>query len=132
MISTSRMMTMMQRMKAPMESQSIRFRSFSSSSGSDDDFKPKYHSTNNNTKSDIQGLIKKHVNQYPILLYMKGTPQTPQCGFSQTVVRILHAQGVDFDSVNVLEHAEIREGIKEFRYVCEQRSMTMFVEFSNI
>ena len=45
---------------------------------------------------------------------MKGTPSAPQCGFSMQVVRVLHAVGVEFSSINVLEHPEIREGIKKY------------------
>ena len=48
------------------------------------------------------------------MLYMKGTPQQPQCGFSQQVCRVLHATGVEFDSVNVLEDDSIREGVKAY------------------
>jgi monothiol glutaredoxin len=88
------------------------------SADSHDDFKPQKTS------------VDKHVKTFPILLYMKGTPHQPQCGFSQRVVRILHATGCrlartrtkyssrglgcDFDSVNVLEHPEIREGVKKY------------------
>ena len=50
----------------------------------------------------------------PVMLYMKGTPQQPQCGFSQQVCRVLHATGVEFDSVNVLEDESIREGVKQY------------------
>lgn len=82
--------------------------------GTHDDFKAKLKTPETSSQQDVLELIKKHVSSFPVLLYMKGTPQMPQCGFSQQVVRILHAQGVDFDSVNVLEHPEIREGIKEF------------------
>ena len=45
---------------------------------------------------------------------MKGTPSQPQCGFSYQVVRVLHAEGAEFDAVNVLEDAAIREGVKSF------------------
>jgi monothiol glutaredoxin len=45
---------------------------------------------------------------------MKGTPEEPRCGFSFQVVRVLHAEGVDFDAVDVLADAEIREGVKSF------------------
>ncbi|CAE7663710.1 grx5 [Symbiodinium microadriaticum] len=48
------------------------------------------------------------------MLYMKGTPSQPQCGFSLQTVRILNAVGADFASVNVLEYQAIREGIKTF------------------
>ena len=64
---------------------------------------------------DAQSTIKQQVTSHPVALYMKGTPQFPQCGFSATVVQILYACGVkDFFSVNVLEEPEIRQGIKEF------------------
>ena len=64
---------------------------------------------------DAQQTIKAQVTTHPVVLYMKGTPQFPQCGFSATTVQILHACGVqDFFSVNVLEEPEIRQGIKEF------------------
>ena len=64
---------------------------------------------------DTQSTIKQQVSENPVVLYMKGTPQFPQCGFSATVVQILHACGMkDFFSVNVLEEPEIRQGIKEY------------------
>lgn len=64
---------------------------------------------------DIQEVIREQVTQHPVVLYMKGTPQFPQCGFSATAAQILKACGVtDFYSVNVLENQEIREGIKQY------------------
>jgi monothiol glutaredoxin len=64
---------------------------------------------------DAQQAIKAQVTTHPVVLYMKGTPRFPQCGFSATVVQILNACGVqDFFSVNVLEEPEIRQGIKEY------------------
>ncbi len=64
---------------------------------------------------DAQQTIKEQVTTHPIVLYMKGTPRFPQCGFSATVLQILDACGVqDFFSVNVLEEPEIRQGIKEY------------------
>ena len=64
---------------------------------------------------DVQQTIKAQVTTHPVVLYMKGTPQFPQCGFSATTVQILYACGVqDFFSVNVLEDPEIRQGIKEY------------------
>lgn len=64
---------------------------------------------------DIQEIIHEQVTQHPVVLYMKGTPQFPQCGFSATAAQILKACGIgDFYSVNVLENQEIREGIKQF------------------
>jgi monothiol glutaredoxin len=64
---------------------------------------------------DVQQVIKEQVSKHPVVLYMKGTPQFPQCGFSALAVQVLNASGVrDFFSVNVLENPEIRQGIKEF------------------
>lgn len=63
----------------------------------------------------VQDVIKDQVTQNPIVLYMKGSPDFPQCGFSANVVGILRECGVDkFFSVNVLENPEIRQGIKDF------------------
>jgi len=58
--------------------------------------------------------IQNHIDGSEVMLFMKGTPLFPQCGFSARVVQILKHAGVPFASVNVLENQEIREGIKEF------------------
>lgn len=65
--------------------------------------------------SDVQQRIHETVTGNPVVLYMKGTPQFPQCGFSSMAAQILKACGVTkFASVNVLEDAEIRQGIKDY------------------
>ncbi len=59
--------------------------------------------------------IKHQIDSNPIILYMKGTAQFPQCGFSSHAVKLLKECGVtNFMTVNVLEDPEIRQGIKEF------------------
>ncbi len=59
--------------------------------------------------------IEKEIKENDVVLYMKGTRQLPQCGFSATVVQVMDRVGVaDFKDVNVLADAEIREGIKQF------------------
>lgn len=64
---------------------------------------------------DVQELIKQQVTSHPVVLYMKGTPEFPQCGFSANVVKALKASGVDnFFSVDVLANPEIRQGIKDY------------------
>jgi monothiol glutaredoxin len=64
---------------------------------------------------DIQEKIRQQVHSHPVVLYMKGTPQAPQCGFSALAVQALHACGVrEFFSVNVLEDPMIREGVKRY------------------
>ena len=63
----------------------------------------------------VQDTIREQVTQNPVVLYMKGTPQMPQCGFSAMAVQALNACGVsEFFSVNVLADPAIRQGIKEF------------------
>ena len=62
-----------------------------------------------------QEKIRQQVTGNPVVLYMKGTPQMPQCGFSQLAVQVLNACGVQqFHSVDVLADAEIRQGIKQY------------------
>ncbi|HEX6267688.1 MAG TPA: Grx4 family monothiol glutaredoxin [Burkholderiales bacterium] len=64
---------------------------------------------------DTQQRIKEQVTAHPVVLFMKGTPQFPQCGFSALAVQVLNACGVqEFHTVNVLADAEIRQGIKEY------------------
>ncbi len=58
--------------------------------------------------------IRQAVTENDVVLFMKGTPLMPQCGFSATVAKILDITGVDFVGVNVLADPEIREGIKAF------------------
>jgi monothiol glutaredoxin len=58
--------------------------------------------------------IQTTITENPVVLFMKGTPVFPQCGFSARVVQILSHMGVPFSGVNVLEDMDIREGIKAF------------------
>ncbi len=58
--------------------------------------------------------IQAQIEAAPVVLFMKGNPMFPQCGFSARVVQILKHSGVNFSSVNVLEDPEIRDGIKAF------------------
>lgn len=63
---------------------------------------------------DIFERIKKQVEQDRIVLYMKGTPALPQCGFSQVTAEILRRLGVKFQSYDVLKDPALREGIKQY------------------
>ena len=64
---------------------------------------------------DVQEIIREQVTTHPVVLYMKGTPQAPMCGFSATAVKILQACNLPlFFSVNVLEDNDIREWVKVF------------------
>lgn len=64
--------------------------------------------------SDSQERIKQTVESNDIVLFMKGSPQFPQCGFSGRAVQILQACGAQFASVDVLSDPEVREGIKQY------------------
>jgi monothiol glutaredoxin len=63
---------------------------------------------------DTIELIKQQISENPILLYMKGTPQFPQCGFSARAVQILKGCGVEFAHVNILENPDIRAELPKY------------------
>ena len=65
-------------------------------------------------KENIKEKINDLVNNHEVCLFMKGTPEVPQCGFSLAVSNVLKHLGVNFKGINVLEDNEIREGIKAF------------------
>ncbi len=64
--------------------------------------------------SDIQKKIGRQIEENPIILYMKGSKEVPQCGFSAQVVNILNFYRVDYETVDVLSDPEIRQGIKDY------------------
>jgi monothiol glutaredoxin len=64
--------------------------------------------------SDAHSRISDIVQANPVVLFMKGTPLFPQCGFSSRAVAILDHLGVSYESVDVLQDMEIRHGIKEY------------------
>jgi len=64
--------------------------------------------------TDINAFIDDKVKNNDVFLFMKGTPDFPQCGFSGQVVQILAYLGVEYDSANVLESDELRDGIKAY------------------
>jgi monothiol glutaredoxin len=63
---------------------------------------------------DVIERIKSQLAAHPVLLFMKGTPDFPQCGFSATAVRALSALGAKFDTVNIFEDPELREALKQY------------------
>jgi monothiol glutaredoxin len=64
--------------------------------------------------SDIRTRIDEEVKTNPVVLFMKGTPVFPQCGFSAAVVQILSQLGVKFKAIDVLKDPDIRQGIKDY------------------
>jgi monothiol glutaredoxin len=63
---------------------------------------------------EVQQRIENLINSNKIMVFMKGTKLMPMCGFSNNVVQMLNALGVPFETINVLDDGEIRQGIKEF------------------
>ncbi len=63
---------------------------------------------------DVQSRIKKEINSNDVVLFMKGTPVFPQCGFSSMVSQVLSHIGVEFKGVDVLAEPTLRDGIKSF------------------
>ena len=63
---------------------------------------------------DIQNQIKKIIEDNKVVLFMKGTPEMPMCGFSAAVVNILNILEVEFLGINILDSDELRQGIKEY------------------
>ena len=66
------------------------------------------------TEREIIDLIQKQISTNDIVLYMKGTADFPQCGFSAMVVGILQTLGLKFKDINILENPELRQGVKDF------------------
>jgi monothiol glutaredoxin len=66
------------------------------------------------SENPVFDRIRQEVQNNDIVLFMKGTPTFPQCGFSNALVQVLSYLGVTYKGVNVLEDGEIREGIKQF------------------
>ena len=68
----------------------------------------------NDINIDVTESIKNELNTNDVVLFMKGTPDFPMCGFSAATVQILKNLGINFNSVNVLDSNDMREGIKKF------------------
>ncbi|HVY12928.1 MAG TPA: glutaredoxin domain-containing protein, partial [Alphaproteobacteria bacterium] len=62
----------------------------------------------------IQDRIAADIKASPVILFMKGTPDFPMCGFSAAVVQVLNQMGVPYKGVNVLDDPDLRQGIKDF------------------
>lgn len=106
----SRIVYSVARFRAP----SLAMRSFANDSH--DDFKPKKKEKKviEEGLEEVVQLVDKQVKENPVMLYMKGTPQQPQCGFSLQAVRVLNAIGAEYSAVNVLEYPAIREAVKVY------------------
>ena len=68
----------------------------------------------NSPEESLDDRLRKLVNRHGVMLFMKGLPSNPQCGFSRQIVEILDATGVPYDAFNVFEDEDVRQGLKEF------------------
>lgn len=66
------------------------------------------------TDDPVRAFIAKTIEEHPVVLFMKGTPDAPRCGFSSVVVQILDHVGAPFVGVDVLQDDELRQGVKAF------------------
>ncbi|HYM35249.1 MAG TPA: Grx4 family monothiol glutaredoxin [Steroidobacteraceae bacterium] len=67
-----------------------------------------------NSPSNVVDRIKQQLSSSKVMLYMKGTPDFPQCGFSAAAVQALNAVGAKYDTVNIFEDPELREALKQY------------------
>ncbi|KAH7287720.1 hypothetical protein KP509_32G070700 [Ceratopteris richardii] len=67
-----------------------------------------------NIQESIESRLKRLINSSPTMLFMKGTPEAPRCGFSSKVVNALQEEGISFGSFDILSDNEIREGLKKY------------------
>ncbi len=65
---------------------------------------------------DVVARIQKQLEENPVILYMKGSPSFPQCGFSAKAVQMLESCGIDYAYINIFEDAELREGLKAYSH----------------
>lgn len=65
-------------------------------------------------KGTLNGRLEKLINYAPVMLFMKGNPDKPQCGFSSKIVALLNEQGIEFSSFNIFSDEEVRQGLKEY------------------
>ena len=84
------------------------------SSDSHSDFASEKKGPQTADDEEIQQFIAQAVKDHPVLLFMKGTPEAPRCGFSRQVAAVLEREGADFSSADVLSSEEVREGVKKF------------------
>lgn len=87
------------------------YRSFSQATGSHTDFS---RVVKNPAPTDVLHRIENQVKESPVVVYMKGLPSQPQCGFSWKVVQILNAIGVEYRAHNVLMDEELRSAVKKY------------------
>ncbi|XP_034940387.1 glutaredoxin 3 [Chelonus insularis] len=71
-------------------------------------------SSSENSEIKLEERLKKLINQAPCMLFMKGNPTTPKCGFSRTIVGILDSLNADYQTFDILEDNAVREGLKKF------------------
>lgn len=79
---------------------------------------------------ELNKRLAELVKAAPVMLFMKGTPSAPQCGFSRTLVGLLREKGVRYGFFNILADEEVRQGLKEFSYVAAAITLSLICVFS--
>ncbi|KAG9131344.1 hypothetical protein Leryth_006184 [Lithospermum erythrorhizon] len=79
-----------------------------------DDFKPT--SKIENSDVSLQNIVEQDIKEHPVMLYMKGVPEQPRCGFSSLAVRVLQEYRVPIGSRNILEDPELKNAVKSFSH----------------
>ncbi|XP_020570698.1 monothiol glutaredoxin-S15, mitochondrial [Phalaenopsis equestris] len=104
----------------PFLGQSMRY---STGISGDSDTHEDFRSTNKLEGSGIsvQDVVQKDIKINPVMIYMKGVPDAPRCGFSALAVKVLQQYGVPISSRNILEDPILKEGVKSFRLVLINR-----------
>ncbi|CAL9220985.1 Glutaredoxin [Arabidopsis thaliana x Arabidopsis arenosa] len=86
-----------------------------SDSDTHDDFKPTQKVSSGSTDS-LKDIVENDVKDNPVMIYMKGVPESPQCGFSSLAVRVLQQYNVPISSRNILEDQELKNAVKSFSH----------------
>jgi monothiol glutaredoxin len=76
--------------------------------------KSRKYATDKKEQNPVMQYIDAEVKSNPVLLFMKGTPDAPQCGFSRTVVNLLHHHDAKFKGINILEDDHLRQSVKDY------------------
>ena len=80
---------------------------------------------------EINEKIKNLINENDVCLFMKGTPDSPQCGFSMAVLNVLKHLNVNFKAINILEDESLRQGIKDFSQTYLPSLMLVIIRFDD-
>lgn len=103
-----------QQMGPAINHQILRFATIPGDSDTHEDFQPTSKTADSNVS--VKDVVEQDVKENPVMIYMKGHPDAPRCGFSALAVRVLKEYGVPFSSRNILEDQELKDSVKAFSH----------------